>query len=347
MDSQGGWSAYRNTLQTHRVACRILFASEPLTGVRLPSVLARAADWSIVADLAAALFAMRRLLVTAEALQAATGSPSFAITGDRIVVTPRAALLLVEPDRDAFEAKPEGADGARIDIAEIAIAGISLLAGRAVDAIEASDPQSTLLKEMRDATAIRADMAFAGALHEWLDRALGGDPRTGFTDFRAARTALDDLHPPKGASCRPSRRMLRAFLNDLQLPDFANPKLAVLEIERGRDRRGAIAANRPASAAGVPSRHDDDDWSSLDFSDAHEPSAPRADAPSPEPSVTTSPFESFWTDDSSPIEFEEYKAAEIPESFTLPEPEPEPEPSPFVARSRFEAAAPAEPEPTA
>jgi len=352
MSSQGGgWSGYRSALEMHRVAVRILFESEPPPGVRLPTVLARAADWSVVADLAAALFAIRRLLVTAEALQSVTGSSSFAIAGDRIVVTPRAALLLVEPDRDTFDAKPEGAAGARIDIAEIAIAGISLLAGRVVDAIEASDPQSPLLKEMRDATAIRADMAFAGALHEWLDRALGADPRSGFADFRAARTALDDLHPPKGSTCRPSRRMLQSFLNDLQLPDFANPKLAVLEIERGRDQRRAMAATRtrPSAPAATPSHHDDDGmWAAIDFSEAARPSAPPVGSPSPEPPpLTPSPFD-YALDDSSPVEFEEYKPADIPGSFTLSEPEPEPELEPeapsFMAPSSFDPAEPAPPE---
>src|SRR5436190_5989158 len=310
MSSQdSGWSGYRSVLERHRIAGRILFASEPPPGVRLPSVLARAADWSIVADLGGALFAMRRLLVTAEALQAATGSPSFAIAGDRIVVTPRAALLLVEPDSETFTHKPEGADGARMDIAEIAIVGVSLLAGRAVDAIEASDPQSPLLKEMRDATAIRADMAFAGALHEWLDRALGVDPRSGFADFRAARAALDDLHPPKGSGCRPSRKIFRGFINDLQLPDFSNPKLSVLEIERGGDLRRAIVASRPAAPA-APAHHDDDDsWSSIDFSDSSEPSAAEA-APADEPSPFTTPALQSPPAEESSVEYEEYKPAE-------------------------------------
>ena len=98
-----------------------------------------------------------------------------------------------------------------MDIAEMAIVGVSLIAGRFVDAIEASDPQSALLKEMRDATAIRADMAFAGALNEWLDRALGADSRTGFPGFTAARAALDELRPPKGSGCGPSRRVLKTF----------------------------------------------------------------------------------------------------------------------------------------
>src|ERR1041385_4258 len=97
----GGWAAYRDTLDGHWIASRIVLASDPLPGVPLPSVLARAADWAVVADLSAALFAMRRLLSSAAALQTATGSESFAIAADRIIVTPRGALLLLEPDADA------------------------------------------------------------------------------------------------------------------------------------------------------------------------------------------------------------------------------------------------------
>src|SRR4051812_6559327 len=125
MAHDGGWSAYRDILDRHWLASRIVLASDSPPGVRLSSVIGRAADWSVVADLSAALFAMRRLLSTAEALQKATGSPSFAITSDRIIMTARGALLIVEPDRDTFEMRASGADGTRIDISEIAIAGVS------------------------------------------------------------------------------------------------------------------------------------------------------------------------------------------------------------------------------
>ncbi|HEY6213115.1 MAG TPA: hypothetical protein VIW45_12565, partial [Vicinamibacterales bacterium] len=153
------------------MAARIVFASEPAPGVTLSSALERAKDAAVVADVSAVLFAMGRLLATADMLHDATGAPAFAIGHDRIFVTPRAALLVGEPDADTFELCA-GPAGTPLDIAQIAIVGVSLMAGRAVDAIEASDPQSALLKEMRDATAIRADMTFAGALHEWLERAL-------------------------------------------------------------------------------------------------------------------------------------------------------------------------------
>src|SRR5579864_2273984 len=119
MARQGGWSVYRKSLEAHPISGRIVFASDPAPGVTLTTVLGRAKDWSIVADLSAALFAMRRLLVTADALQRATGAESFAIGADRIIVTPRASLLLVEPDADTWELRAEGADGARMDIAEV------------------------------------------------------------------------------------------------------------------------------------------------------------------------------------------------------------------------------------
>src|SRR5579862_6285379 len=273
----GGWSAYRTTLDGHRIAGRIVFAPGPAPGVLLTTALTRSKDWSIVADVSAALFAMRRLLCTAEALQAATGQRSFALSHERMIVTPRAAILPLEPDADAFEARVDGADGARMDIAEIAIAGISLMAGRAVDAIEASDPQSPLLKEMRDANAIRADMTFAGALHEWFDRALGADPRSGFADFQSARAALDDLPSPRGYGCRPSRKAFKSFIADLQLADFSSPKLAVVEIERGSDLRRTLVAQRPAPAAAA---HDEDEsWAAIDFSDGAEADAPIAAPP--------------------------------------------------------------------
>ena len=335
MAPQGGWPPYRKSLEGRRIAARIVFASDPPPGVTLTTVLARAKDWSIVADLSAALFAMRRLLTIADSLQKATGSQSFAIGADRIILTQRASFLIVEPDADTWEFRADGADGARMDIAEIAIAGVSLIAGRAVDAIEASDPQSPVLKELRDATAIRADMTFAGALHEWLDRALAATPQKGFADFDAARAALDELHPPKGSGCRPSRRMLKTFIGDLQLTEFSNPKLGVLEVERGSALRRLIVARRPSQPAAPTTHEDDDAWSSLDFSDSAEPlPAPAASAPPPS-ARAEEPLE-----DESAVEFEEYKPGAIPDSFKIPEPEPESEPeesSIFVKPASFEA----------
>src|ERR1043166_3447608 len=105
MAPQGGWSAYRNTLEAHRIACRIVFASEPSPGLPLATILARAKDWSVVADLSAALFAMRRLLSTADGLQRAAGDRSFAISGERVLATARGSLLILEPDRETFEGR--------------------------------------------------------------------------------------------------------------------------------------------------------------------------------------------------------------------------------------------------
>src|SRR5262249_3387419 len=127
MASPGAWSSYTDSLNGHRIASRIVLASENPPGLRLTSVLSRAADWSVVADLSAALFAMRRLLCTAEMLQKATGTESFTIAADRVIVTPRGALLFVEPEADIWELRAPGADGARIDISEIVIAVVSLM----------------------------------------------------------------------------------------------------------------------------------------------------------------------------------------------------------------------------
>ena len=338
----GGWSAFRSAIEGHRVAARIVFASEPAPGVTLSSALERAKDAAVVADVSAALFAMRRLLATADMLHDATGAPAFAIGHDRIFVTPRGALLVGEPDADTFELCA-GPAGTPLDIAQIAIVGVSLMAGRAVDAIEASDPQSALLKEMRDATAIRADMTFAGALHEWLERALSGDPASGFRDFQSARTALAGLRAPRG--CRPSRKTLRSFVGDLQPPEFASPKLAVAETEYVHDVHRRLKPHRPVVAA---HSDEDDSWASLDFSDSsHHAAAEPPAAPPPTPAS----FESSDAFDGS-VEFEPYTPAEIPGEFRVPEPEKEPEPEPaadessiFVAPSRYQAPPEPRPEP--
>ena len=76
---------------------RLILISEHVPGVRLSELLQAAAERSVVADLGAALFVMRRLLTLAESLEAATGVAQFSIAPERIVITPHGRVVIVEP----------------------------------------------------------------------------------------------------------------------------------------------------------------------------------------------------------------------------------------------------------
>ena len=75
---------------------RLVLVSERAPGFRLSDLLERAAERGVIPDLGAALYIMRRLLASATAIQRTTGLAHLAIAPERILITPRGSVVIVE-----------------------------------------------------------------------------------------------------------------------------------------------------------------------------------------------------------------------------------------------------------
>ena len=211
---------------------RLILVSERVPGIRLSELLARASDNSLVPDLPAALFVVRRLLSIGRSVQALARVPHLAIAPERVVITPRGDVVVVEAAlAAAIDVRRGFETNARCDIAPIAIAGLSLILGRAVSPDLAADARDRLLGEVADVAGIRVGEPFAAALRSWFEQALGDDAGSSFAAFDEAAAALDGASRGREDGSVALRRTLRAFL--LEVEDFPDDA-AGIEAERVR-----------------------------------------------------------------------------------------------------------------
>ncbi len=215
-------------LEHDEASGRLILVSEHVPGVRLSELLQTAVQRSVVADLGAALFVMRRLLTLAESLKAATGLAHFSIAPERIVITPHGRVVIVEP---ALAAAADTVGIAPNDIAGIAITGMSLMLGHLIENAEHIDPLSPVLQDAADVAAIRTGHRFAIDIRLWFDRAIIADPSLSFPDFRQARLALSRVGLMRESACDASRRTLKAFLNDLAIESVIEGDAGTLEVD--------------------------------------------------------------------------------------------------------------------
>jgi hypothetical protein len=231
---------------------RLVLVSERAPGFRLSDLLERAAERGVIPDLGAALYIMRRLLATAAGIHRTTGLDHLAIAPERILITPRGSVVIVEAAIagaiEAFGDKmpsqvrkalrlPRLDDtnaGAHVDVARITIAGMAMIVGRPIGPWEDIDPLSPVVQEVVDVAAVRAGDQFAAALTPWLDRAISVDPALAFVDFADASGVLEEIVPPAEARCPISRAPLRKFLADLAI---SGAHLESLEQDRLREIR--------------------------------------------------------------------------------------------------------------
>jgi hypothetical protein len=244
---------------------RLVLVSERVAGIRLSALLDRAFGRSLLPDLAAALFVLRRLLAIAHALHRGTGIANFALSAERVVVTPRAGVVLVESAiAGGIEAMvreggvpadlrlpPWSGDAtavnSRPDVAHIATVGVSMILGRAFEPDERIDPLSPVLQEVEEVAAIRAGKDYAFALRQWLDRALTIDPELAFPSYLDARLVIEAAEPP--SDCMRVRPALERFVQKLAPDSVGSAEAASIELERLR----AIRVRQAASRIGRPS----------------------------------------------------------------------------------------------
>jgi hypothetical protein len=241
---------------------RTILLSEHVSGLRLSEVFRHSAD-GLVPDLSAVLFVVRRLLVAAERAQAATGLDHFGIAPERVIVTPRAEVVVVDAaiaaaveSRIRVGAPPPGAHE---DIGNIARIGLSMVLGRLMTEDQYIDPLSSELGDVAEVAAIRADETFASVLRLWFEQALVTDRELSFSDFAAARETFD-VADPRAAGCPPSRPAFKSFLTELGIDEFFSPESAQLETRRIKS---------------VKARHLEKHWGTVEIASAVEEVDPR------------------------------------------------------------------------
>ena len=245
---------------------RLILVSERVPGFRLSELLERGAERGVIPDLGAALYLMRRLLTTAAGIQRTTGIAHLAIAPERIVITPRGGVVLVEAAigaaMEALGARMPAAvrrgfrlaradaeiSGAHLDIARIALAGMAMIVGRPLNPSEDIDPLSPVVQEVVDVAAVRAGDEFAAALTPWLDHAISVDPLLAFGSFDDARADLAAIVPPAEARCPVSRAPMHKFLDDVQI---GGAHLDALEEDRLREIRARQLRRGPFAEVGT------------------------------------------------------------------------------------------------
>ena len=237
--------AHAHGLERDAVTGRLILVSDRVPGPRLPALLARASERSLVADLPAALFVMRRLLSALRSLHAATGVSHVGVAPSRIVVSPRAEFVMVETAL-AGAATGGSQEDPRLDIAQIALIGMSMMLGRAVGETEDADARAALVREVSDVATIRAGDDFATFAESWFAWALVIDAGRSFHGFEDASTALAEV---ERSGCVASRRALKAFVRDLAFPGALTPEGRALEFDRIRSTRARQLVRRHTMAA--------------------------------------------------------------------------------------------------
>ena len=331
---------------------RPVLLSEHVAGHRLTEIFHHASDHGLVPDLAAALFVIRRLLTAVERAQAATGLDHFGIAPGRVIVTPRAEVVVTEAAiAAAVESRIRAgtpAPGAHEDIANIARIGVSMVLGHLITEDHYIDPLSPELADVAEVATIRADETFASVLRLWFEQALVTDRDLSFPNFASAREAFD-VADPQSAGCPPSRSAFKAFLTDLAIDDFFNPESARLEASRIRSVRARHlekhwgAVDITDAIADVTTENASADESDLDLSSERpEPESFATDDTEPEPeSLNSGPLlppepESVISEGSSP----DPESIISDRSSTPPDPEVEESPAPPVPESVLVAASP-------
>ena len=191
----------------------LAIVSDHVEGVRLSEMLRVTAERGLQLDLNAALCLLRQLVPSIALMhENARDVAHGLIAPDRLIVTPRARLIVVEHvlgsaveqlqyNRERLwqelrVAVPPSAQAARFDhradVTAIGLVGLALVLGRPVSSDEFPGRLGELLNEARARSAGGDDQPLPDALHNWLARALQLDVRQAFTSATDAQVALEE-----------------------------------------------------------------------------------------------------------------------------------------------------------
>src|SRR4051812_33912415 len=204
---------YARVRRIDRHPTGLAIVSDHVEGVRLSDMLRVAHARGLQLDLNAALCLLRQLVPSVALLHENARDVAHGILApDRLVVTPRARLVVVEHvlgsaveqlqftrERlwtELHVAAPPSAGIARFDhradVTAIGLVALSLVLGRPIGEHEYPHRAGQLLSDARARAAGVADQPLPEALHAWIARALHLDPRQGFANATEAQAALED-----------------------------------------------------------------------------------------------------------------------------------------------------------
>jgi len=204
---------YARVRRIDRHPTGLAIVSDHVEGIRLSEMLRVAHARGLPLDLNAALCLLRQLVPSVALLHENARDVAHGIIApERLIVTPRARLIVVEHVlgsaveqlqftrerlwHDLRVAVPMSAGIARFDhradVTAVGLVALALVLGRPIGEQEYPVRAGQLLGEARARTAGIADQALPDALHSWIARALQLDPRQGFANASEAQTALEE-----------------------------------------------------------------------------------------------------------------------------------------------------------
>ena len=210
---------YGRVRRIDRHPAGLAIVSDHVEGVRLSEMLRVAAERRLPLDLNAALCLLRQLVPSLALLhENARDVAHGLISPERLIVTPRARLVVVEHvlgsaveqlqfNRERLwqelrvalpPAVGIGRFDHRADVTAMGLVALALVLGRPIAPEEYPQKAGQLLAEARARTAGAPDQPLPHALHLWIARALQLDPRQGFTSATEAQVALEDALAENG-----------------------------------------------------------------------------------------------------------------------------------------------------
>jgi hypothetical protein len=191
----------------------LAIVSDHVEGVRLSEMLRVAHSRGLLLDLNAALCLLRQLVPSVALLhENARDVAHGLIAPERLIVTPRARLIIVEHvlgsaveqlqfNRERLWQElrvgvPQAAGAIRFDhradVTAMGLTALALVLGRPLSDDEYPHRAATLLADARAHSAGGEDQPLPEALHVWIGRSLQLDVRQGFATATDAQMALED-----------------------------------------------------------------------------------------------------------------------------------------------------------
>ena len=270
---------YARVRRIDRHPAGLAIVSDHVEGVRLSEILRVAHERKLQLDLSAALCLLRQLVPSVALLhENARDVAHGLISPERLIVTPRARLVVVEHvlgsaveqlqfnrDRlwtDLRVAMPPAVGACRFDhradATAIGLVALALVLGRPITADEYPHRLGQLLNDARARATGAHDQPLPEALHHWIARALQLEPRLGFTSATEGQQALEEaLSDDSGFVAAPVAletflsRYIAAMLEPV-VPVVAPPAASAPIAPRAPEPPKAAVPVTPPAAAPIP-----------------------------------------------------------------------------------------------